>query len=156
MGIEWAKRQVEKKKIRDEALDNGFLTCAEPEKLQQICDALGPEDINEVFDKWLQRIPLPLWTQDRQAGYEWDLSIWQMEVSLTQIFERPLRGRESFEEIIRDNLDRMMLLRKHGPRSSSTRDLAASPAPAIESENSECYASARRDWNSWAARLQES
>ena len=28
-----------------------------------------------------------------------------MEVSLTQIFGRPLRGREFFEEIIRDNLD---------------------------------------------------
>jgi hypothetical protein len=28
-----------------------------------------------------------------------------MEVSLTQIFDRPLRGREFFEEIIRDNLD---------------------------------------------------
>ena len=29
------------------------------------------------------------------------LSIWQMEVSLTQIFDRPLRGREFFEEILR-------------------------------------------------------
>ena len=28
-----------------------------------------------------------------------------MEVSLTQIFDRPLRGREFFEEMIRDNLD---------------------------------------------------
>jgi len=39
------------------------------------------------------------------AGYDWSLSIWQLEVSLTQIFDRPLRGREFFEEIIRDNLD---------------------------------------------------
>jgi hypothetical protein len=104
-GHEWAKRQLEKKKIRYEALDNGFLSCAEPEKLQQVCDALGPEDIDGVFRKWLKRIPLPLRVEDRQAGYEWDLSIWQMEVSLTQIFDRPLRGREFFEEIIRDNLD---------------------------------------------------
>lgn len=28
-----------------------------------------------------------------------------MQVSLTQIFDRPLRGREFFGEIIRDNLD---------------------------------------------------
>jgi hypothetical protein len=28
-----------------------------------------------------------------------------MEVSLTQIFDRPWRGRELFEEMIRDNLD---------------------------------------------------
>ena len=51
------------------------------------------------------RLPLPLRREDREAGYDWDLSIWQMEVSLTQIFDRPLRGREFFEEIIRDNLD---------------------------------------------------
>ena len=104
-GHAWAKRQLEKKKIAYEALDNGFLSCAEPEKLHQICDSLGPEDIDRVFRKWLQRIPLPLRPQDREAGYDWSLSIWQMEVSLTQIFDRPLRGREFFEEIIRDNLD---------------------------------------------------
>jgi hypothetical protein len=50
-------------------------------------------------------VPLPLGAEDRKAGYDWQLSIWQMEVSLTQIFDRPLRGREFFEEIIRDNLD---------------------------------------------------
>jgi hypothetical protein len=104
-GHEWAKRQLEKRKIAYEALDNGFLTCAAPEQLQQICDSLGPQDIDRVFRKWLKRIPLPLRPQDREAGYDWDLSIWQMEVSLTQIFDRPLRGREFFEEIIRDNLD---------------------------------------------------
>jgi hypothetical protein len=26
-----------------EALDNGFLSCAEPRKLQAICDSLGPQ-----------------------------------------------------------------------------------------------------------------
>ena len=104
-GHEWAKRQLDKRHITYEALDNGFLSCSEPVKLQEICDALGPEDIDRVFRKWLRRIPLPLRPEDRRAGYDWDLSIWQMEVSLTQIFDRPLRGREFFEEIIRDNLD---------------------------------------------------
>jgi hypothetical protein len=104
-GHEWAKRQLEKKGIAYEALDNGFLSCAEPEKLQQICDSLSPQDIDRLFRKWLQRVPLPLRPEDRAAGYDWTLSIWQMEVSLTQIFDRPLRGREFFEEIIRDNLD---------------------------------------------------
>jgi hypothetical protein len=104
-GHEWVKRQLEHARMDYEALDNGFLSCAEPEKLQRICDSLGPEDIDRVFRKWLKRIPLPLRPQDREAGYDWALSIWQMEVSLTQIFDRPLRGREFFEEIIRDNLD---------------------------------------------------
>ena len=79
--------------------------CRTLTKLQQICDSLSPEDIDRLFRKWLQRIPLPLRPEDRAAGYDWTLSIWQMEVSLTQIFDRPLRGREFFEEIIRDNLD---------------------------------------------------
>jgi hypothetical protein len=104
-GHEWAKRQLEKKGIAYEALDNGFLSCADPQKLQEICDSLRPEDIDRLFRKWLERIPLPLRPEDREVGYDWSLSIWQMEVSLTQIFDRPLRGREFFEEIIRDNLD---------------------------------------------------
>jgi hypothetical protein len=104
-GHEWAKRQLEKKGIAYQALDNGFLSCTEPNQLQEICDSLGPEQIEQLFRKWLQRIPLPLRPEDRAAGYDWSLSIWQMEVSLTQIFDRPLRGREFFEEIIRDNLD---------------------------------------------------
>ena len=73
--------------------------------MRPVCDSLGPEDIDRVFRKWLQRIPLPLRPEDREAGYDWSLSIWQMKVSLTQIFDRPLRGREFFEEMIRDNLD---------------------------------------------------
>jgi hypothetical protein len=104
-GHEWAKRQLDSKGIAYEALDNGFLSCAEPRKVQAICDSLGPEQIEGVFRKWLQRIPLPLREQDRRAGYDWALSIWQMEVSLTQIFDRPLQGRRFFEEVIRDNLD---------------------------------------------------
>jgi hypothetical protein len=104
-GHEWAKRQLEKNGIAYEALDNGFLSCADPEKLQEICDSLGRDAIDRLFRKWLKRLPLPLRPEDRAAGYDWDLSIWQMEVSLTQIFDRPLRGREFFEEIIRDNLD---------------------------------------------------
>ena len=62
-------------KIRYEALNNGFWSCAEPEQLQQICDCLGPEHIARLFWKWLQRVPLPLRDPERQAGYDWDLSI---------------------------------------------------------------------------------
>jgi hypothetical protein len=104
-GHEWAKRQMEKAGITFETLDNGFLSCDNPKRLQEICDALGPEQIDRFFRKWLHRIPLPLTPADRASGFDWELSIWQMEVSLTQVFDRPLRGRQFFEELIRDNLD---------------------------------------------------
>ena len=104
-GHAWAQRPLEKQGIAFETLDNGFRSCAEAKKLQETCDRLGPEDIDRLLRKWLDHLPLPLSPQDREAGYDWQLSIWQMEVSLTQIFDRPQRGREFFEEVMRDNLD---------------------------------------------------
>jgi len=104
-GHEWAKRQLQKQGTAFEALDNGFRSCADPPKLQATCDRLGPEDIDRLLRKWLDRLPLPLSPKDREAGYDWQWSIWQMEVSLTPIFDRPQKGREFFEEVMRDNLD---------------------------------------------------
>jgi hypothetical protein len=86
-------------------LDNGFLSCADPARLQAICDQLGPEQVQAFFDKWVARLPWPLTADDRAAGYAHRVSIWQMEVSRTQVFSRPLEGRAFFEQIIRENLD---------------------------------------------------
>jgi hypothetical protein len=104
-GHEWAKQQLRKEGIVFEILDNGFLSCADPERLQMVCNELGPEQIQALFDKWVVRLPMPLTAADRQAGYGHRLSIWQLEVSRTQVFDDPLRGREFFEAIIRENLD---------------------------------------------------
>ncbi len=104
-GHEWAKRQLDKQGIGYTALDNGFLECADPQVLQQVCDSLGPQQIESFLGRWLERLPMPLTSDDRAAGYTWQLSIWQMETSLTQVFDRPARGREFFEEVLRDNLD---------------------------------------------------
>jgi hypothetical protein len=104
-GHEWAKQQLRRAGIDFEALDNGFLKCAEPARLQTVCQQLGPEQVQAFFDKWVTRLPWPLVASDRRAGYRHRLSIWQMEVSRTQVFTRPMRGREFFEQVIRENLD---------------------------------------------------
>ena len=83
-GHAWAQRPLEKQGIAFETLDNGSRSCAEARKLQETCDRLGPEDIDRLLRKWLDHLPLPLSPQDREAGYDWQLSIWQMEVSLTR------------------------------------------------------------------------
>ena len=88
-----------------EALDNGFRSCADPAALQALCDRLGPADFQACLDRWLATLPLPLGAADRRAGFEYQVSILQLEVSRTQVFDRPLRGREFFEEVIRDHLD---------------------------------------------------
>jgi hypothetical protein len=104
-GHEWVKRQLDRRGIDYEALDNGFLSCDDPDALQKIADKLDATHIDQFFRKWLRRLPHPFNREDRRAGFTYRLSILQMEVSTTQVFDRPLRGREFFEEVIRDNLD---------------------------------------------------
>ncbi len=104
-GHEWAKRHLEHRGISYEALDNGFLSCTDPIRLQRACDALGPDHIDAFFRKWLRRLPHPFSAADREAGFRYRLSIMQMEVSTTHVFDRPIHGRQFFEEVIRDNLD---------------------------------------------------
>ena len=104
-GHEWVKRQLIKEGIAFESLDNGFFSCENPGRLQEICDSLGPEHIQAFLDRWLLRLPFPLTAKDFEAGYYPQISIWQMEISLTQVFEKPLQGRQFFENVIRENLD---------------------------------------------------
>jgi hypothetical protein len=104
-GHEYVKQQLAKEGIPFEALDNGVLSCANPTRLQQLCDGLSAHKINALLRKWLARMPHPFTPQDRAAGYRYDISILQAEFSLTQVLDRPTTGRVFFEEVIRENLD---------------------------------------------------
>jgi hypothetical protein len=104
-GHEYVKRQLAKEGIAFEALDNGVLTCANPKRLQELCDGLSGAKIDKLLRKWLARLPHPYTPADRRAGYRYDVSILQSEFSLTQVLDRPQTGRIFFEEVIRENLD---------------------------------------------------
>jgi hypothetical protein len=141
-GHEWAKQQLQQARLDFAALDNGFLACTQPERLQTICNALGPEQVQAFFDQWVERLPWPLTAKDRQAGYHHRLSIWQMEVSRTQVFTRPVRGREFFEQVIRENLDlgrpdRVQLIfgrqvRRNTPSQFRTQVLQSGVQPTLQ------------------------
>jgi hypothetical protein len=104
-GHEWAKRQTHAAGITFTELANGFAACEDPERLQAICDRLGAADIQAFFDRWLARIPTPLTLADQGAGYWWELSMRQIEVSRTLVFDQPRRARAFFEALVADNLD---------------------------------------------------
>jgi hypothetical protein len=104
-GHEYAKRQLAQKGIAFEALDNGILSCADPGRLQRICDGLSAEKIDGFLRKWLRLLPHPFTGTDRKAGYRYDISILQAEFSLTQVLDRPVHGRLFFEQVIGENLD---------------------------------------------------
>jgi hypothetical protein len=104
-GHEYAKRQLERAGIAYQALDNGIRSCADTKRLQAICDSLSAAKIDALLRKWLARLPHPYPVADRAAGYRYQLSIWQIELSLTQVLDRPVSGRVLFEDVIRENLD---------------------------------------------------
>ena len=104
-GNHWAQHQAAKAGLGFTSLDNAFAQVDDPAQLQQICDRLGPEQIQALLDKWLRLLPNPFTDADREDGYRYDLSVLQAEFSLTQTLDKPVAGRLFFEQVIRDNLD---------------------------------------------------
>ena len=103
-GHEWAKRQAERAGTTFRALSNGFASCDHPARLQAICDRFCPADVEAFFDRWMAVIPTPLTAADRAAGYWWELSMRQVEVSRTLALDQPRRARGFFEALVADNV----------------------------------------------------
>ena len=82
-GHEYLKRQLTRCGIAFEALDNGILSCADPERMQRLADSLTAPRIDALLRKWLARLPHPYRSADRVAGLLYQVSILQAEFSLT-------------------------------------------------------------------------
>ena len=127
-GHEYAKRQLARAGIAFAALDNGILKCADPKRLQAICDGLSTAKIDALLRKWLRLLPHPFSGADRKAGYRYDISILQAEFSTTQVLDRPVHGRLFFEQVIRENLDLgrpeeiKLIFNRRIPRRRRTRE----------------------------------
>jgi hypothetical protein len=104
-GHEWAKRQAAQAGIGFVELSNGFAAADDPARLQDICDRLSPGTIRVFAERWLATLPTPLTDADREAGYWWELSLRQVEVSRTIVFTHPRHARAFFEALVADNLD---------------------------------------------------
>jgi hypothetical protein len=99
------KRQAAKAGLGFTALDNGFAAVDDVDRLQAICDSLGPAHIDALLRKWLRILPNPFTDDDQAAGYRYELSLLQTEFSLTQMLDTPVSGRIFFEQVLHDNLD---------------------------------------------------
>lgn len=104
-GHEYLKRQLEKKGIGYEPLDNGILSCESPQEMQKIANGLDAVKIEGVIRKWLKKLPSPFSQHDRECGFNYEISILQSEFALTQVFDKPIQGRQYFEQVIRENID---------------------------------------------------
>jgi len=103
-GHEWAKQQARQVGLGFTALSNGFASCEDPKRLQRICDRLSPTRIQRFVNRWLAYLPLPLTDADHRAGYWWECSMRQVEVSRTLVFNAPRHARAFFDALVHDNL----------------------------------------------------
>ena len=103
-GHEWAKRQAAREGLAFTALSNGLPAPLTPPGCRPFCDRLGPADVQAFFDRWITSIPTPLTAQDRAAGYWWELSMRQVEISRTLVLDDPRRARSFFEALVADNI----------------------------------------------------
>ena len=104
-GHEWAKRQAAKAGIGFTELSNGFATALIPWRCRRSATGSGPGAIEVFAERWWSILPLPLTEHDRAAGYWWELSMRQVEISRTLVFDAPRRARAFFEALVADNLD---------------------------------------------------
>jgi len=63
---------------------------------------IGPGTIGVFFERWMSVLPVPLTEHDRTDDYWWELSMRQVEVSRTLVFDAP---RPFVEALVVDNLD---------------------------------------------------
>jgi hypothetical protein len=103
-GHDWAKRQAAGEGLAFTELANGFANCEDAGRLQTICDRLSPAKLQAFFNYWIIRIPCPFTRADRLAGYWWQLSMRQVEVSRTMVLDAPRRARAVFETLVADNI----------------------------------------------------
>ncbi len=103
-GHEWVKRQAVRIGLPFTALENGFASCPEPKRLQALCDSFSAAHVQAFFDRWIAQIPTPLGPEDWQAGYGWELSMRQVEISRTLVLDDPRRARSFFEALVADNI----------------------------------------------------
>jgi hypothetical protein len=119
-GHEWAKRQALAAGIGFTELSNGFASATDPAALQQICDRFGPATVNVWFERWMAKLPLPLTTADRDAGFWWDLSMRQIETSRTLVFDDDVHARAFLPSAA---------VRQHGSGSPRQRRAVVPPRP---------------------------
>ncbi len=144
-GHSWARRQLEDRHLGYQSLDNGFAAVEDGRVLQEVCDGLSAAAIERFVRRWLARLPSPFTPEDAEAGYRYELSILQLEVSCTEVFDRPSHGRAFFEQVITDQLDlgrpeRLQLLFEHRilrNRSAPfrTRVFGAGAQPSLQVEH---------------------
>ena len=85
----WLAQSLSAKNIRFQQCANAFLSCSDPEQLQQLADSLKPDDLRRCAEKWLTAL-VPFFTarERREAGVQHRFFFAQVEYCDNLVFQR--------------------------------------------------------------------
>jgi len=99
-GHEWLARQLAREGIAFRQRDNAIMDCAAPERLQELADTFGPNDVVGTVEPCLARW-LTFFTPEEQAlGYRHRLKMAQMEYCHNLIFQERARVERLFDRLL--------------------------------------------------------
>jgi hypothetical protein len=87
-GHNWLACQLQRENIAFTQRDNLFVACANPQRLQELSDAFGPEDLQRPVEACLAKF-LPFFSEsERQQGFRHQLYMAQMEYCHNLLFHK--------------------------------------------------------------------
>lgn len=93
----WLARQLLQADIPFEMIDNAFVSIADPQKAQELADALDAQSLHEHLDQWARRF-CPVLHHFR-SGYHW--SFMQVEYASDVVFFQQAKLKPLYEAIVR-------------------------------------------------------
>jgi hypothetical protein len=93
-GHDWLAARLQQEGIDFRQHDNSFVDCADPQRLQELSDRFGPEDLRAMIDPWLGRL-IPFFSDEERAeGLRHQLYLGQVEYCHNLVFhQRPTLDR---------------------------------------------------------------
>ena len=104
-GHEYVKRQLARRGVAFEALDNGILSCADPALAQELADPLTAERIDDLGLRGSSACRTRSRATTAPPASATRSPCCLPEFAPAQVLDRPAQGRVFFEETIRENLD---------------------------------------------------
>jgi hypothetical protein len=88
-GHEWLANQMQREGIGFRQHRNAFLTCTDPERLQQLADSLSPRRVIACAQRWLSQLAPPLIdAEEHRAARDYHIFFSQTEYCTNIIFRR--------------------------------------------------------------------
>jgi hypothetical protein len=86
-GHGWLASRMRQEGIHFRQQENAFLTCSQPERLQQLADRFSHQDIALYVGAWLADL-VPYFTEQERLSYSHQLSVSQIEYCTNIVFHR--------------------------------------------------------------------